>query len=114
MIGEATGVIGWLNANAGAVTAVATAALAILTAVYVVLTRQIALASRDTVRLAAAAQGAATRQAVRSLGPLISRLSEMVHVLRSPTPLIGPIQRGAFWTEGDLRDFEALARAVEH
>jgi hypothetical protein len=107
-------VICWLNANAGAVTALATAALAILTAVYVVLTRQIALASRETVQLAAAAQEAATRQAVRSLGPLISRLSEMVHVLRSPTIQIGPIQRGAFWTEGDMRDLETLARATEH
>ena len=39
---SSTGVIGWLNANAGAVTGIATLALAILTGVYVVLTRRMA------------------------------------------------------------------------
>jgi hypothetical protein len=46
------GLIGWLNANAGAVTGIATFALAILTGFYVVLTRRMADAAASQARAA--------------------------------------------------------------
>jgi len=104
--------IQWLNQNAGAVTAFATLVLAGLTAWYVILTREIAIASRDTVRLATEAQEAERRQSVRSLTPLVRRLSEMAAAL--PVPLgVLTVQGLPLWTDDDLSDLEALARMVE-
>ena len=105
-------VIEWLNRNAGAVTAIASVVLAGLTGWYVVITRQIALASRETLRHSVEAQQAARRQAERALRALVRRLSEMAAAV--PVPLgVNTVQRIPLWSDDDLRDLEALAREAE-
>ncbi len=106
--------IDWLNCNAGAVTAIATVVLVVLTGVYVTITRQIALASREQVRLHADARDAMERQDRRSLAALAKRLREAVDGLPYPAIQIGTIvQRVVLWTDDDLKDLDTLARAIE-
>src|SRR5689334_13328208 len=75
------GIIGWLNANAGAITGIATAALAGLTWRYVVLTKRLADAAVDQAnaaleqtRLMAKAQDAVRREREHSLSRHVRHL----------------------------------------
>src|SRR5437867_10310192 len=108
-----TGVIGWLNANAGAVTGIATAALALLTAGYVVLTKRIADAALEQTRLMARAQDAVRRGHERSLSLHVRHLIGEVDQLTYP--LLEPqlMPRDVPWTDVELEDLRALAADVE-
>jgi len=108
-----TGVIGWLNANAGAVTGIATAALAILTGVYVFLTMKIAGAALEQTRLMARAQDAVRREREharsRHVRHLIGELDQLTFPLLEPQLM----PRGVPWTPDELEDLRVLAAAVE-
>ncbi len=115
-----TGLIGWLNANAGAVTGVATLALAILTGVYVVLTKRMANAAVDQARAAleqtrllAVAQDAVLRERQRVLSRLVRHLIGEVEQLTYPLMEPQLMPRHVPWTEVELDDLRALAAAVE-
>jgi len=107
------GIIGWFNANAGALTGIATLALAILTGVYVVLTKRIADAALEQTRLLAAAQDAVLRDRRGALSRLVRHLTGEVEQLTYP--LLEPqlMPRHIPWTAEELDDLRALAAAVE-
>jgi hypothetical protein len=122
-----TGLVAWLNANAGAVTGIATAALALLTGIYVVLTKRTVVltkrmadaavdqahAALEQTHLLAAAQAAVQHDRQRAL------LRHVRHLIGEVEPIPFPLREGQLmpryipWTDDELQDLRVLAAAVE-